>query len=206
MVTRKRQAVRRCLVLVLVLLVAFGVYKHGIAEQPRQNIDPSRRAVDTSIGRNLFSVLGGDGTSDSRSKPVSASCCCRHHTGNDTTHYKMVVGILSAKRNPPTVVRMAKELVSQVTEPGEYKFLTWMSHSAAGEQDIAYQLRKLGIDVYVNNESYSELEPGRIRITFKDSLERMKWRTTHGKYQVCWNILCSLRGCLQTILAQITSL
>ena len=160
MITRKRQSLRRCLVLVLVLLVAFGVYKHG----------------------NLFSVLLGDGATDSRSKPVNASCCCHHHIGNDTTHYKMVVGILSAKRNPPTVVRMAKELVSQATVPGKYKFLTWMSHSAAGEQDIADQLRKLGIDVHVNNESYSELEPGRIRITFKDSLERMKWRTTHGKY------------------------
>ena len=183
MITRKRQALRRCLVLVLVLLVAFGVYEQGIAERPGENIDLSRRAVDTSVGRNLFSFLLGDGATDSRSKPVNASCCCRHHIGNDTTHFKMVVGILSAKRNPPTVVRMAKELVSQATVPGEYKFLTWMSHSAAGEQDIADQLRKLGINVYVNNESYSELEPGRIRITFKDSLERMKWRTTHGKYK-----------------------
>ena len=197
---RKTQALRRCLVLTLVLLAAFGVYKR---QRPQQEVDLSWRAGGVLVRRNLFvvPVVKGDSSSDSVyhneavNRNDASHCMCCHHrkntTGKNTTHYKMVVGILSAKRDPPTVVRMAKELMSQVTEPRDYKFLAWISQSAADEEDIIYQLRKLEFDVYVNNESYPELEPDRIRITFKDSLERMKWRTTHGKYQLCWNVPCS---------------
>ena len=190
---RKTQALRRCLVLMLVLLAAFGVYKR---QRPQQEVDLSWRAG--VVRRNLIVVpaVRGDNSSVHHNEAVNMShrLCCHHHnktTGKDTTHYKIVVGILSAKRDPPTVVRMAKELVNQVTEPRDYKFVAWISQSAAGEKDIIHQLRKLEFDIYVNSESYPELEPDRIRITFKDSLERMRWRTTHGKYQLCWNIPCS---------------
>ena len=200
---RKTQALRRCLVLMLVLLAAFGVYKR---QRPQQEVDLSWRAG--GVRRNLFvvPVERGDSTSDSvyHNEAPSHRMCCRHHNktiDKDTTHYKMVVGILSAKRDPPTVVRMAKELVSQVTEPGDYKFLAWISQSAAGEKDIIHQLRKLEFHVYVNNESYPELEPDRIHITFNDSPERMRWRTTHGKYHLCWNI-----SCLPPFLTQVLNL
>ena len=99
---------------------------------------------------------------------------------DSTKHYKIFVGILSAKRDPPTVVRMAKELVRHVTE-GDYKFATWISHSAAGEENVISQLKEVGFKVYISNKTYHELEPDRVHITFGDSFERMKWRTTHGK-------------------------
>ena len=212
---------RRCLLLVLVLLAVFVVYRLGIVEvrfvldltvrQPVQENGRFNVSVHSNSNKppcctihrsnaTQSGILSVDEDKHSRNvtpsvlKNTSHCMCYFHHnetSDKNTTHYKMVVGILSAKRDPPTVVRMAKELVSQVTEPGDYKFLAWISQSAAGEKDIIYQLRKLEFHVYVNNESYPELEPDRIRITFNDSPERMRWRTTHGKYHLCWNISCS---------------
>ena len=214
MVLRRRQVLRRCLFLVLVLLAAFVVYRQGIVEvrfvldltvrQPLQE-----NGFNGSVGSNSnkpvcctvhpsnatqsgILSIDKDRDKDSRNATTSvlrntSNCMCYFHHNEtldkDTAHYKMVVGILSAKRDPPTVVRMAKELVNQVTEPRDYKFLVWMSQSAADEKDIICQLKELGFDVYVNNKSYPELEPHRIRITFKDPLQRVKWRTTHGKYR-----------------------
>ena len=204
---------RRCLLLLLVLLAAFGVYRLGIVEvrfvldltvrQPEHDLligsvrSNSNKPVCCTIQRSnatQSSVLssekdehGANITTTSVLPSNTSHCMCYFHrnetTDKNTTHYKMVVGILTAKRNPPTVVRMAKELLRQVTEPGEYKFLAWVSQSAADEKDIICQLKELGFDVYVNNESYPELKPDRIRITFKDPLQRVKWRTTHGRYR-----------------------
>lgn len=214
MVLRRRQVLRRCLLLLLVLLAAFGVYRLGIVEvrfaldltvrQPEHDLfigsvrSNSNKPVCCTVQRinvTQSTVLssekekhGANITTTTTSVLSNTSNCTCYFHRNETsdrnrTHYKMVVGILTAKRNPPTVVRMAKELLSQATEPGEYKFLAWISQSAAGERDIICQLKELGFDVYINNESYPELEPDRIRITFKDPLQRVKWRTTHGRYR-----------------------
>ena len=229
MVLRRRQVLRRCLLVVLVLLAAFGVYRQGIVEvrfvldlTVRQSVQEngrfngsvrsnSNKPVCCTVHRSnatQSSVLSIDKDKHDRNVTTSvfsntSHCMCYFHhnetSDKNTTHYKMVVGILSAKRDPPTVVRMAKELLSQVTDPGDYKFLAWISQSAAGEKALICQLKELGFDVYVNNESYPELEPDRIRITFKDPLQRVKWRTTHGKYLVHVLHFCPLyvrRWCL----------
>ena len=103
-----------------------------------------------------------------------------------TTHtreYKMVVGILTAKRDQPTVVRMAEQLAKQVHR-NDYKLVAWVSHSASREESMIKSLEAIGFTVGVNRRQYPELAEHKIRITYNDTVERVLWRTSHGKHAV----------------------
>ena len=75
----------------------------------------------------------------------------------DDHHYRMVVGILSAKRNPPTVVRMVQELVRPINRTKDYKLIIWRSESTSDDVRTAEELSELGTSVVVNTHPY----PGR---------------------------------------------
>ena len=111
--------------------------------------------------------------------------------------YKMVVGILTAHRIPPTVLSLAERLV-HVTNTSDYKLLVLQSYSCAGEVDTKRALERLGYTVFTMTSEYAELEPSRLRITWNDPPLRVKWRTSHGKDTCtpmpCPCILCSKRG------------
>ena len=94
--------------------------------------------------------------------------------------YKMVVGILTAHRIPPTVLSLAERLV-HVTNTSDYKLLVLQSYSCAGEVDTKRALERLGYTVFTMTSEYAELEPSRLRITWDDPPSRVKWRTNHGK-------------------------
>ena len=100
----------------------------------------------------------------------------------DDHHYKMVVGILSAKRSPPTVVKMVQELVRPINGTEDYKLLVWRSESTSNDVRTAKELSELGTSVVINNHLYPELNPNRVKITFDDSVSRVIWRTSHGKH------------------------
>ena len=112
------------------------------------------------------------------STPASSSSSSPSNTTR--FKFKMVVGVLTTLRHPPTVLDVARRLV-HVTNASDYKFLAWQSHSASGDARTRHELEQLGFEVSTRHQPYPELEPDRIRITWNDSLERMKWRTNHGK-------------------------
>ena len=94
--------------------------------------------------------------------------------------YKIVVGIPVAKRSPPTVLRTARQLV-RYANSSEHKLLSWMSISAADDQEIKQGLADLGFTVHAYHSPYQELLVDRLRITSNDPVERVKWRTGHCK-------------------------
>ena len=94
--------------------------------------------------------------------------------------YKMVVGILTALRNPPTVLSLAKRLVF-VTNISDYKLLVLQSFSVSREVETKQALESLGYTVFTTDFEYAELEPSRLRVTWGDSPQRVKWRTNHGE-------------------------
>ena len=95
----------------------------------------------------------------------------------------MVVGILTAKRDPPTVIRMAKELVAHVSME-DYKMVVRISTSASHDEEMIKQLAALGFTIHANNQSYPELAPDKVQITFNDPLQRVLWRTSHGMFSL----------------------
>ena len=95
----------------------------------------------------------------------------------------MVVSILSAKRTPPTVVTMARQLLEPVKRT-DYKFLVSVSLSASCAVDVIRNMSELGFTVHVHREQYRELAPDKVRITYDDSLERVLWRTSHGELSI----------------------
>ena len=99
----------------------------------------------------------------------------------DDHHYRMVVGILSAKRSPPTVVKMVQELVRPINGTKDYKLIVWRSESTSDDVRTAEELSELGTSVVINTHPYPELDPNRLKITFNDSVSRVLWRTSHGK-------------------------
>ena len=92
----------------------------------------------------------------------------------------MVVGILTTLRHPPTVLDVARRLV-HVTNAMDMKLLAWQSYSASRDVGTRLNLEQLGFSVAAQHAPYPELEPNRIRVTWNDSLDRMKWRTNHGE-------------------------
>ena len=99
----------------------------------------------------------------------------------DEHHYKMFVGILSAKRNPPTVLKMVEELLRPINRTGDYKLLVWRSESTANDTETAKKLTQLGASVVINTHPYPELAKERVKITFDDPLSKVIWRTSEGK-------------------------
>ena len=97
--------------------------------------------------------------------------------------YKIVVGIPVAKRSPPTVLRTARQLV-RYANSSEHKLLSWMSISAADDQETKQGLADLGFTVHAYHSPYQELQDDRLRITHNDPVERVKWRTGHCKLYV----------------------
>ena len=102
----------------------------------------------------------------------------------DNATYRMFVGIVSAKRDPPTVVRMVERLVSSAGNTSLYKFLVWQSWSAAEDAEAKRSVREalegLGAVVLSPGGRYPQLKPGRLKLTLDDSEERVKWRACHG--------------------------
>ena len=94
--------------------------------------------------------------------------------------YKMVVGILSALRKPPTVLGLAERLVHE-TNTSDYKLLFLQSYSAAYQVETKLALESLGYTVFTMASEYAELEPSRLQITWGDPPSRVKWRTNHGE-------------------------
>ena len=102
-------------------------------------------------------------------------------------HYKMVVGVLTADRTPPTVVRMVDALVSDASST-DYKVLARVSRSASHNKGMIEQLNNLGVTTFVNNQTYPEMAKDKVRITFNDPLTRVLWRTEHGMLITCIKI------------------
>ena len=94
--------------------------------------------------------------------------------------YKIVVGIPVAKRSPPTVLWTARQL-ARYANSSEHKLLSWMSISAADDQETKQGLADLGFTVHAYHSPYQELQDDRLRITYNDPVERVKWRTSHCK-------------------------
>ena len=106
--------------------------------------------------------------------------------------YKMVVGIITALRNPPTVLMLAERLVSD-NNISDYKLLVLQSCSAAGEVETKFSLERLGYTVFTMSSKYAELQPSRLKITWNDPVQRVIWRTNHGKH-ICVMYATSLMG------------
>ena len=104
----------------------------------------------------------------------------------------MVVGVLTAKRTPSTVVRMVDALVSDVSLT-DYEVLVRVGQSASNNTRLIQDLRNLGVTTIVNTRNYPEMSKDKVRITCNDSLLRVLWRTEHGMKNVkntCTCILC----------------
>ena len=96
--------------------------------------------------------------------------------------YKMVVAIRTATRKHPTVLGVVTRLVS---EPSfrDYKLLVWQSYSEAYNEEMRQTLESLGVTVFTQREVYPELSvENRIKITWGDPLNQVKWRTNHGTF------------------------
>ena len=93
---------------------------------------------------------------------------------------KMVVGILSALRKPPTVISVAQGLVRNV-DRSNYALLVWQAFSASHDHQTKHSLEELGFTVFTQQELYPELGEGRLQITLGDTKERMLWRAGHGE-------------------------
>ena len=147
------------------------VVKHAIATQK------SPTAIETQVTyNNTPPEHGGIKRNSSKSH-------------RQRERYKMVVGILTALRNPPTVLSLAKRLV-HVTNMSDYKLLVLQSYSAAGEVETKLALENLGYTVFTMTSEYAELEPSRLRITWGDPPSRVKWRTNHGENTVVHVCAC----------------
>lgn len=120
-----------------------------------------------------------EATAVSEANTVSEATTITTARSTVSTHYKMVVGILSARRVPSTVIRMIEALLNDITL-ADYKLLVRMSSSGVEEHDEIQRLADLGITTYIHNETYRELAKDKVRITFKDPLARVIWRTSHG--------------------------
>ncbi|KAL5493711.1 hypothetical protein EMCRGX_G014930 [Ephydatia muelleri] len=99
-------------------------------------------------------------------------------TGTPST-YKMVVAIRTATRKHPTVLGVVTRLAS---EPSfrDYKLLVWQSYSEAYNEEMRQTLESLGVTVFTQREVYPELSvENRIKITWGDPLNQVKWRTNH---------------------------
>ena len=121
---------------------------------------------------------------------------------NSTRHYKMVVGVLTAQRTPPTVVRMVDALVRDASST-DYKVLVRVSRSASHDRGMIQQLNSLGVTTLVNSQTYPEMAKGKVRITCNDPLTRVLWRTEHGVFIIihfisnfCFLFICSAGLCL----------
>ena len=96
--------------------------------------------------------------------------------------YKMVVAIRTATRKHPTVLGVVTRLAS---EPSfrDYKLLVWQSYSEAYNEEMRQTLESLGVTVFTQREVYPELSvENRIKITWGDPLNQVKWRTNHGTF------------------------
>ena len=98
--------------------------------------------------------------------------------------YKIVVGIPVAKRSPPTVLRTARQLV-RYANSSEHKLLSWMSISAADDQETKQGLADLGFTVHAYHSPYRELlvDDNKIKRTWNHPVQRVKWRTQHCKHK-----------------------
>ena len=101
---------------------------------------------------------------------------------------RMVVGILSALRKPPTVLSVAAGLVRNV-DRSIYEFLVWQAFSASRDHQTKDLLEKLGFTVFTQQALYPELEDGHLQYTLGDTKERMLWRAGHGE-GVCGCVVC----------------
>ena len=147
--------------------------KDNISATPTNTSGTPSPAVDTQIeDKSTIHVL---------ENPFNCVNFDQSCLEGDDHHYKMVVGILSAKRSPPTVVKMVQELVRPINGTEDYKLLVWRSESTSNDVRTAKELSELGTSVVINNHLYPELDPNRVRITFDDSVSRVIWRTSHGK-------------------------
>jgi hypothetical protein len=97
----------------------------------------------------------------------------------EDNHVKMVVGILSAKRQTPTVLKMVQKLVRDLNM-NQFKVVVWQSLSSAHDLVTKMELQKLGVTVESQVKEYEELKPdAQIPITLGDKPERIRWRTNH---------------------------
>ena len=103
-------------------------------------------------------------------------------SGTVRPKYKIVVGIPVAKRSPPTVLRTARQLV-RYANSSEHKLLSWMSISAADDQEIKQGLADLGFTVHAYHSPYRELlvDDKKIKRTWNHPVQRVKWRTNERK-------------------------
>ena len=117
--------------------------------------------------------------------------------------YNMVVAILTAARQHPTVVGVVARLAAD-SSYRDYKLLAWQSYSSAHDEETRRTLEGFGVTVFTQRAVYPELlDEGRIKITWGDPLAQVKWRTNHGNancvsmyavIRVCMYV-CSIYGC-----------
>ena len=103
-------------------------------------------------------------------------------SGTVRPKYKIVVGIPVAKRSPPTVLWTARQLV-RYANSSEHKLLSWISISAADDQEIKQGLADLGFTVHAYHSPYRELlvDDKKIKRTWNHPVQRVKWRTNERK-------------------------
>ena len=108
---------------------------------------------------------------------------------SEEQQYKMVVGITTALRKPPTVLWTSKELIHCEVNHLDYKFLVWQSFQASNDTVTRTELERIGFTVFTQPTSYPELADDQFHVTHKDEPERVRWRTNHGIYVSVYQIL-----------------
>ena len=166
---RRRQCLILSVAVVCAELCALLIYLTVRVPPTVTEYDHEERS--TSLSSNAPDTLATQLGSSASSSPLVPS---------KTNRFKMVVGILTTLRNPPTVLDVAQRLV-HVGNPSDYTFLVWQSYSASGDALTKSNLEQWGFSVTVQRLPYPEVQPDRIRITWNDSMERMQWRTNHGE-------------------------
>ena len=180
-----------CLILVTALFsfIAFMYLlpKLSVYEIPASEGSPAHDVLVTlALFNDTLSVHASLAT-DSMSFNSTPIATVNNSTLSDHGHnnrYKMVVGILSAKRNPPTVIKMVQELARPINGTEDYKLIVWLSESASNDTETVKELSELGASVFVNTHPYPELDKNRLKIMYDDPVSRIIWRTSHGKYVV----------------------
>ncbi|KAL5503256.1 hypothetical protein EMCRGX_G010178 [Ephydatia muelleri] len=175
----------RIWLLLIVCTSVFGITLYNVVRPPPEDIldlsppkFPSNPPSSALLGRADETVT----TATPEHHDVTTSV---HLTTKDeergraaTKPFKMVVGILSALRKPPTILNVATQLVQSI-DRSSYTLLVWQAFSASSDHQTKHWLEDLGYTVFTQPELYPELGEGRLQITLGDTKERMLWRAGH---------------------------
>ena len=95
----------------------------------------------------------------------------------------MIVGILVAKREKPTIYNLLDHLLREPRVTEDFIIIVHVAYSVSRDEELLGYLRQLKdlVVTIVEEEPYPEAMEENIPDTRGDSMERTVWRTTHGE-------------------------